>query len=203
MRRTASGSEFRSNVHRGGVAEAITLDAKYTETAIRAAQIMGLRIAGVDMLEGKDGPLVMEVNSSPGLEGIERATGLDIAGSIIDFIASNVRFPDVDIRQRLTLSKGYGVADLIIREGSPYIGKTIAESQLRELDINILTLKRGDDVIANPQSTRILQIGDSLLCFGKLEAMRGLLADRVVRRHSRRREAQVSRPLTPTSEQHT
>jgi len=202
MRRTASGSEFRSNVHRGGTTEAVTLDARYTETAIRAAQIMGLRIAGVDMLEGRDGPLVMEVNSSPGLEGIERATGLDIAGSIIDFIASNVRFPDVDIRQRLTLTKGYGVADLIIREGSPYIGKTIAESQLRELDINILTLKRGDGQISNPLSTRVLQVGDALLCFGRLEAMRELLADRVVRRNSRRREPPATRPPTPSSEQH-
>lgn len=201
MRRTASGSEFRSNVHRGGTTEAIQLDAKYTETAIRAAQIMGLRVAGVDMLEGREGPLVMEVNSSPGLEGIETATGADIAGAIIDFIASNVRFPDVDIRQRLTLTKGYGVADLIIREGSPYIGKTIAESQLRELDINILTLRRGDDQISNPLSTRVLQVGDALLCFGKLEAMRELVADRAVRRHPRRRDAPTTRPQNPSSEQ--
>lgn len=202
MRRTASGNEFRSNVHRGGVASAIQLDSRYTETAIRSAQIMGLRIAGVDMLEGRDGPLVMEVNSSPGLEGIETATGVDIAGSIIDYIGSNVRFPDVDIRQRLTLTKGYGVADLIIREGTPFVGKTIAESQLRELDINILTLKRGDDVISNPTANRLLQVGDSLLCFGKLEAMRGLVAERVVRRKPRRHiEASATRPITPNSEQ--
>ncbi len=80
MRRTAQGEEFRSNVHRGGSVEAVQLDDEYERTAVRAAQIMGLRVAGVDMLEGNDGPLVMEVNSSPGLEGIERATGLDIAG---------------------------------------------------------------------------------------------------------------------------
>ena len=203
MRRTASGSEFRSNVHRGGTTEAIQLDPKYTETAIRAAQIMGLRIAGVDMLEGRDGPLVMEVNSSPGLEGIEGATGIDIAGAIIDFIANNVRFPDVDIWQRLTLSKGYGVADLIIREGSPYIGKTIAESKLREMDINVLTLRRGDNQISNPLATRVLQVQDALLCFGKLDAMRELIGDHsVVRRHAKRRDAPATRPQSPSSEQH-
>ena len=70
MRRVAQGQEFRSNVHRGGRTEAISLDEQYRETAVRAAQIMGLRLAGVDMLESKDGPQVMEVNSSPGLEGI-------------------------------------------------------------------------------------------------------------------------------------
>ncbi len=71
MRRTAQGQEFRSNVHRGGSTEPMTLDSAYEEAAVRAAQIMGLRIAGVDMLEGTDGPQIMEVNSSPGLEGIE------------------------------------------------------------------------------------------------------------------------------------
>src|SRR5210317_361587 len=70
MRRVAQGQEFRSNVHRGGLTEPVELDDLYTETAIRAAQIMGLRVAGVDMLEAKDGPQVLEVNSSPGMEGI-------------------------------------------------------------------------------------------------------------------------------------
>ena len=87
IRRTAQGQEFRSNVHRGGLATAIDLDPEYAKAAVRAAQIMGLKVCGVDMLEGKDGPQIMEVNSSPGLEGIEVATGLDIAGEVIDFIA--------------------------------------------------------------------------------------------------------------------
>ncbi|MEM6329794.1 MAG: RimK family alpha-L-glutamate ligase, partial [Planctomycetota bacterium] len=77
MRRVAQGQEFRSNVHRGGMTEPVELDDTYCQTAIRAAQILGLRVAGVDMLEGKDGPQIMEVNSSPGLEGIERCTQLD------------------------------------------------------------------------------------------------------------------------------
>jgi len=106
MRRIAQGQEFRSNVHRGGVAEAVELDEQYRETAVRAAQILGLRVAGVDMLEGKDGPQIMEVNSSPGLEGIETCTDLDIAGAVIDYIAAQVDFPEIDLRQRLTVSKG-------------------------------------------------------------------------------------------------
>ena len=111
MRRVAQGQEFRSNVHRGGRTEAVTLDEKYTEAAVRAAQIMGLRVAGVDMLESAAGPQIMEINSSPGLEGIERCTKLDVAGSIIEYIAAQVDFPEIDIRQRLTVSKGYGVTE--------------------------------------------------------------------------------------------
>ena len=84
MRRVAQGQEFRSNVHRGGIAEPIELSEEYRETAVRCTQILGLQVAGVDMLEGKDGPQVMEVNSSPGLEGIETCTGLDVAGAVIE-----------------------------------------------------------------------------------------------------------------------
>ena len=91
MRRVAQGQEFRSNVHRGGVAEAIELDEQYAETAVRCAQILGLRVAGVDMLEGKDGPQVMEVNSSPGLEGIENVSGKNIAGQIIFYLETNAQ----------------------------------------------------------------------------------------------------------------
>lgn len=175
MRRVAQGQEFRSNVHRGGSTEKVLLDETYCETAIRAAQIMGLRVAGVDMLEGKDGPQIMEVNSSPGLEGIEHCTQLDIAGAIVDYIAAQVDFPEIDLRQRLTVSRGYGVTEIHIPEGSDYVGKTIADSGLRERDLNALTLYRGTSVIPNPKSSRVLEADDRLLCFGKLEAMRDLI----------------------------
>ena len=122
MRRVAEGQEFRSNIHRGGHTEPLSLDKSYQETAVRAAQIMGLRVAGVDLLEGKDGPQVMEVNSSPGLEGIEGCTQLDIAGAIMDYIAAQVDFPEIDLRQRLTVSRGYGVTEINIPNGSEYIG---------------------------------------------------------------------------------
>ena len=94
IRRVAQGDEFRSNVHRGGIAEPVELTEDYELAAVRSAQIMGLRVAGVDMLEGAEGPLILEVNSSPGLQGIETATGLDIAGAIIDYIDNQVAFPN-------------------------------------------------------------------------------------------------------------
>jgi ribosomal protein S6--L-glutamate ligase len=184
MRRSAQGDEFRSNVHRGGTVEAIELDSVYERTAVRAAQIMGLRVAGVDMLEGHDGPLVMEVNSSPGLEGIEKATGLDIAGSIIDYIANQVDFPELDVRQRLTISTGYGVAELMVKDDSHLVGTTIANSGLREQDITVLTLHRDTEVIPNPRENRILNANDRLLCFGRLESMRSMIPKRKKRRPS-------------------
>lgn len=179
MRRVAQGTEFRSNVHRGGKAEPVVLEDAYRDTAIRCAQIMGLRVAGVDMLEGSDGPQVMEVNSSPGLEGIEGATQLDIAGAIIDYLAAQVKFPELDVRQRLTVSRGYGVAEVRIPEGSEFVGKTIDASGLRDRDMNVLTLYRGTTVVPNPKASRVLEPGDRLLCFGKLESMRDLIPDRV------------------------
>jgi ribosomal protein S6--L-glutamate ligase len=181
MRRVAQGDEFRSNVHRGGRVERVDLDEHYKETAVRAAQIMGLRVAGVDLLESNEGPLIMEVNSSPGLQGIETATQLDVAGVIVDYIAAQVGFPELDIRQRLTVSRGYGVAELHIPEGSEYVGKTIEGSGLRERDINVLTLHRDTTVIPNPRSSRDLRPGDRLLCFGKLESMRDMIPKRVRR----------------------
>ncbi len=182
MRRFAEGQEYRSNVHRGGTTEATLLDSVYCETAIRTAQIMGLRVAGVDMLEGKDGPQIMEVNSSPGLEGIERCTQLDVAGSVIDYIAAQVDFPEIDLRQRLTVSRGYGVAEIHIPDGSEFVGKSIQESGLRDRDLNALTLYRGTSVIPNPKPHQILQSGDRLLCFGKLDSMRDLIPPKTRRR---------------------
>ncbi|HNO78072.1 MAG TPA: 30S ribosomal protein S6--L-glutamate ligase [Phycisphaerae bacterium] len=192
MRRVAQGSEFRSNVHRGGVTEVIELDDEYSETAVRAAQIMGLRVAGVDMLESHDGPQVMEVNSSPGLEGIETCTQLDIAGAIVDFIAAQVNFPEIDIRQRLTVSRGYGVTEIHIPEGSEFVGRTVRESGLHDRDINVLTLYRGTSVIPNPRATRELEAGDRLLCFGRLEQMRAMIPEKT--RKKRRTKMQELPP---------
>ncbi len=90
MKRTGKEGEFRSNLHRGGTAELIELSHEEEVTAIKAAKALGLHVAGVDMLQSERGPLVIEVNSSPGLEGIEKATGHDIAGEIVRFIERNV-----------------------------------------------------------------------------------------------------------------
>jgi len=198
MRRVAQGQEFRSNVHRGGIAEPVMLDEEYSETAVRSAQIMGLRVAGVDMLESKTGPQIMEVNSSPGLEGIEGCTQLDVAGTIIDHIAAQINFPEIDLRQRLTVSRGYGVAEIHIPDGSEYVGKSIQESGLRDKDIIVLTLNRGTTVIPNPRSQRQIEADDRMLCFGKLDLMRNLIP---VKTRRRRRPEVQELPELPVADE--
>ncbi|MGH8444869.1 MAG: 30S ribosomal protein S6--L-glutamate ligase [Solimonas sp.] len=91
MQRTACEGEFRSNLHRGGSASVAEISAAERRTALRAAKIMGLNVAGVDLLRSKSGPMVMEVNSSPGLEGIEAASGVDIADAMVRFIETNAK----------------------------------------------------------------------------------------------------------------
>jgi ribosomal protein S6--L-glutamate ligase len=90
MRRRAVAGEFRSNIHRGGTATNVRLAAEYRKTALAAARVLGLRLAGVDMIESDDGPMVMEVNSSPGLEGVQKTTGVDVAAAIIEQIEHDV-----------------------------------------------------------------------------------------------------------------
>ncbi|MFA6219192.1 MAG: 30S ribosomal protein S6--L-glutamate ligase [Erythrobacter sp.] len=91
MQRTGAPDEFRSNLHRGGSAKLIKITPEERSTAVRAAKRMGLNVCGVDMLRSNHGPVIMEVNSSPGLEGIEQATGKDIAGMIVKFIEDHAK----------------------------------------------------------------------------------------------------------------
>lgn len=91
MKRQAGPGEFRSNLHRGGTAEKVKISPEERSTAVRAARTMGLNISGVDVLRSNHGAVVMEVNSSPGLEGIEKSTGVDVASKIIDFIEKNAK----------------------------------------------------------------------------------------------------------------
>ena len=90
MKRQAKEGEFRSNLHRGGRAEMIELTPNQRATALRAAKAMDLNVAGVDLIQSHDGPMVLEINSSPGLEGIEGASGVDIAGAIITHIEDSI-----------------------------------------------------------------------------------------------------------------
>ncbi len=83
MRRQAKEGEFRSNIHRGAAGTALEIPREFAQVAVSAARVLGLEVAGVDLLESKEGPLVVEVNSSPGFEGLEGATGLDVAGAIV------------------------------------------------------------------------------------------------------------------------
>ena len=100
MHRQAQPGEFRSNLHRGGQATAVKLNKLERDTALRAAKVMGLEVAGVDLLRSRKGPVVLEVNSSPGLEGIEAASGKDVAGAIIDHVVSRVPTPAPPARRR-------------------------------------------------------------------------------------------------------
>ncbi len=182
MRRVAAGDEFRSNVHRGGRAEALDLDETYRDAAIRAAKIMGLRVAGVDMLEGADGPQILEVNSSPGLEGIETATGINVAGAIIEEIEQKVLFPDVDLRQRLSLSAGYGIAEFVVHRMPDLQDSTLRHTDLRDRNIQVLSITRDNQSIPNPDGdTKILE-GDKLLCFGELRQLRAIMPPPTKRR---------------------
>jgi len=91
MMRTGAAGDFRSNLHRGGSAKMVKITPEERSTALRAAKVMGLNVAGVDILRSNHGPVIMEVNSSPGLEGIENATGKDVAGQIIEFIEAKAK----------------------------------------------------------------------------------------------------------------
>lgn len=187
MRRTAQGEEFRSNVHRGGRTEAVSLDPDYERAAVHAAQIMGLRVAGVDLLEDDEGPKVMEVNSSPGLEGIESATGVDVARAVVELIEEEVLFPEIDIRQRLTLQSGYGVMEIPIDEHSELCHRSLGESRLRDREVQVLTLLRGGVTIPNPTRDCEILPGDVLLCFGKNLTLKSLAPRPKARRRRRAR----------------
>lgn len=96
MKRQAQAGEFRSNLHRGATATAEPLSEEETEIVLHAVEIMGLAVAGVDLLRSDRGPLIMEVNASPGLEGIEKTTEVDIAGKIINYVERNVRAEKIE-----------------------------------------------------------------------------------------------------------
>tara|TARA_R110000787_G_scaffold175012_5_gene287572 strand:+ start:487 stop:1392 length:906 start_codon:yes stop_codon:yes gene_type:complete len=91
MMRSGAEGDFRSNLHRGGTAARVRITPEERSTAVRAAKILGLNVCGVDLLRANHGPVVMEVNSSPGIEGLEKATGIDVAGKIIEFMEKNAR----------------------------------------------------------------------------------------------------------------
>ncbi len=187
MRRRAQAGEFRSNVHRGGSIENAQLEPEFEHTAIRAAQIMGLRVAGVDMLNASAGPQLMEVNSSPGLEGIERATHVDVAGAIIEDIEHEVLFPEVDLKQRLRLTGGYGIAEFPVHNMPELEGKPLRDTPLSGRNIYAMSITRSDSVIPNPKADDIIQTGDVLLCYGDLHELRAMMPPNPPRRKKRKK----------------
>jgi ribosomal protein S6--L-glutamate ligase len=187
IRRVAQGDEFRSNVHRGGKAEPLELSEEYERAAITAARILGLRVAGVDMLEGAEGPQIMEVNSSPGLEGIETATGLDVAGEIVRYIEESALWPEVDLHQRLNLDKGYAVSEFTVGDQSEVAHRTLRENALKEMDVLVLSIKRGSLTLPNPNADTEVLPGDQLLVYGKSLTLRDLVPHKTPAKIRRRR----------------
>lgn len=192
MRRRAQGDEFRSNVHRGGSTEAVELDEEYQRQAVRAAQIMGLRFAGVDMLETSEGPQIMEVNSSPGLQGIETITGVDVAGTVIEDIEHQVLFPDVDLRQRLRLAAGFGIAEFPVHGLPALVNKPLRDSGFAERNIHVISITRQKHVIPNPKGDIEIHEGDELLCYGDLRELRAIVSS--VPRRKRKSTVRSKRP---------
>jgi len=188
MRRKATGEEFRSNVHLGASTEKVDLTAEYEHTAIRAAQILGLRIAGVDMLESAEGPQVMEVNSSPGLRGIETATGVNVAGAMIEDIEDQVLFPDVDLKQRLRLTGGYGIAEFPVHHMPVLEGKALRETDLDARNVHVMSVTRKSAVVANPNGDEVIRKGDLLLCYGELSELRSLMPEKKRRRRKTKKK---------------
>ena len=197
MCRSAQPGEYRSNVHLGGSTAKVELDEEFERTAVKAAQIMGLRVAGVDILESNDGPQVLEVNSSPGLEGIEKATGVDVAGEIIAHLEEQASFPDIDLRQRLTLQSGYGVAEVSVPPNWDIVGKTLRETDFRDRDVLVLNITRQGLVIPNPRGSREIMAGDLLLCFGKLMTLRALAPPKRERRRKKTKTTSAAADKAP------
>ena len=170
MRRKARGREFRSNYHLNGTVEKVEISDEYAEVACRAARVLGLNVAGVDLLEGNDGPLVLEVNSSPGLEGIEKASGVNVAGAIIDYVISESDFNEVNVDQLLKTIPGQGVLSVHLRNHPHLIGSPISE--IFKENMPVFALSRAGDLIWNPDPDMQLRFRDSLICYGDLEQLR-------------------------------
>ena len=175
MRRRARGREFRSNYHLNGTVEKVDLPPEFEEAACRAARVLGLHIAGVDLLEARDGPLVLEVNSSPGLEGIEKASGVNVAGEIIDYVTSETAFSEVDLDQLLRTVPGSGVLSLQIKNHPQLVGQPLADLFNSSSKIPVFALSRDNSLLWNPSDDIQLRYEDVLICYGELTELRNSL----------------------------
>ena len=175
MRRRARGREFRSNYHLNGTVEKVELLPEYEEAACRAARVLGLHIAGVDLLEAKNGPLVLEVNSSPGLEGIEKASEVNVASEIIDYVTSETAFSDVDLDQLLRTVPGSGVLSLQIRNHPQLVGQPLDSLFNSNSEIPVFALSRENELLWNPSNEIQLRYEDVLICYGELTELRSSL----------------------------
>lgn len=171
MRRRARGREFRSNFHLNGTVEKVDISDEYREVACRAARVLGLNVAGVDLLEGVNGPLVLEVNSSPGLEGIEKASGANVAGAIIDFVSNDHNFAEVNMDLMLNTVPGMGALSIHMKNHPYLVGCTISELHGSRKPA-VMALSRDGDLIWNPEDETQLRFNDVIISYGELEDLK-------------------------------
>ena len=171
MRRRARGREFRSNFHLNGTVESVDISDEYREVACRAARVLGLNVAGVDLLEGVNGPLVLEVNSSPGLEGIEKASGQNIASAIIDFVSNDHNFSDVNMDLMLNTVPGMGALSIHMKNHPYLVGCTISELYGSRKP-TVMALSRDGELIWNPEVDSQLRFSDVIICYGELQDLK-------------------------------
>jgi len=157
-----------------------------------------LQVAGVDMLESKDGPQVTEVNSSPGLQGIEAASQVDVASMIVQFLEAEIICPpEAPVAPSLASSiaddhqEDYRVKDVAIAEGSELDGATVASPCIQERGLVVLKLRRGEEEIVRPDSSVTIRAGDNLMCFGRSEELDAVAT--VAERHSNGRPTSLHR----------
>ena len=170
MRRVSNGREFRSNYHLGGRVEQIDLPEEYAKVAIDAANHLGIEVGGVDLLEGRMGPILLEVNSSPGLEGIEKASGVNVAGHIIEMITKRHKIQSVNLDEVIRRRTGFGTVTVLLNVWPQYIGRTIAD--VLPPDSSVVTIIRGRENIWSPSNDLILQPNDQIVLYGPLDTIR-------------------------------
>ena len=180
MRRKARGREFRSNYHLNGTVEKVEISEEFEEQAVRAARVLGLNVAGVDLLESNNGPLVLEVNSSPGLEGIEKASGVNVAGAIIDYVMNETAFSEVDLDQLLRTVPGSGVLSLQLRNHPMMVGNKIADLFKSTYEIPVFALSRDNKLLWNPEPDVQLRYDDVIICYGELNQLRASLKNAIL-----------------------
>ena len=142
--------------------------------------MLGLNVAGVDLLESNNGPLVLEVNSSPGLEGIEKASGVNVAGAIIDYVMSETAFSEVDLDQLLRTVPGSGVLSLQLRNHPMMVGNKIADLFKSTYEIPVFALSRDNKLLWNPEPDVQLRYDDVIICYGELNQLRASLKNAIL-----------------------
>ena len=171
MRRRAHGREFRSNFHLGGTVESIDLPDDYARIACKAARLLGLDIAGVDLLESSRGPLLLEVNSSPGLEGIEKASGVNVASHIMSHVVEAHAFTPVDLNQLLSNKEGHGTLSLKVRRYPELVGRRLGDLMTFDDDGSIAAIGRAGAHIWNPSEDLVLREADELIFYGAIDIL--------------------------------